>query len=948
MASEPGRGFLGPRLRRRLLLGLAVAAAATAAALAARATPPLEVAEARSYDLRSRWLEDPASADTSIVIIAIDENTLEVYGHRFGRWPWDRDAYAHLVGYAAAGGAGAIAFDVMFPEPDVRYPEGDTIFADWLEDSGRSVLAFTLSPGDAGEAGEWATNRAADRGAAWVDAVARLLADHAMPVTAGAGHHLVRAAPEFAYAEPPYPLIGQAARALGVVNWTPDPDGVTRGARLVFRHGDRVFPSLPLAAAAVLDPDRYGGPVSASPGGVRLGDTAIPLSDGRLLVRWRGPYMRDYVSAFRVIPAFHVLDSFHAVSTGEGEPHVPLATFDGKAVFIAATAAGAFETRATPLSSHDPGVIIHATILDNLLQGDFLRRASWPANAAMVAAVALVAALLAVAFESALLASLGALLAMVAGAAVSTAALSRGIWLDMAAPVLGGALAFAGAMVGNYLTEGRERRRVRELFGRYVSPEYVRRLADDYENLRLGGERVPVTLLFSDIRGFTTLSEQLPAETVIELLNEYLERMAEVVFRHGGTLDKFIGDAVMAFWNAPLPVPDHPARAVDAALDMIAELERLNERWATAGGKTRLRIGIGINTGEAIVGNIGSLTRKLDYTAIGDTVNLASRLEGLTKDFDASIIVSEATRAALPDGTYDVRPLEEVRVKGKEQAVKIFEIRGRRPARHPVRAGLVPAALAGLVLAMGAAPLAAQQPAQGQARWTDWVYRPGAWQGGRLVEYATRDTRTDSLALVARVDIYAQPPRWRAEFRRVVRPDSMAEPLVLVGDDDRAVVLTALGTTGLNEHAAGQDPVVRAVVTRIRAGRPVPPGPARITETATSGHLALVIQRNPAARAEFSDDLLRTGAVGRLGRSAARLGVHAIGGERRQDVVASAGARGVARVRTLDGEIDVMPDSAAVARIQRMEIGIIELDRFLRAAGIRNLPEESARPEEGA
>ncbi len=938
--------FLNPRLRRRLALGLGVGALVSLVALALRATPPLEVAEAKSYDLRAGWLADLSRADSSIIIVAIDDNSLDIYGQELGRWPWDREAYVPLMVYAAVGGARALVFDITFGEPHLHYPLGDTLLAETLAETGMGVMAFTLSPGDSATAAEWYDKLAQYRGAERTAATRRMLEAAALGVAEPGADGRGRV-PDYPYVEPTYELIGSAAAALGAINWSPDRDGVTRRQHLLFAHRGMIYPSLPLAAARVLDPERYGGEPVVTDDAVSFGDTRIPLDDGRLIVNWRGPYMRAGQTTYRVIPAFHVMDAWKAVSTGH-EPEIPLETFDGKVVVVAATSIGAFETRATPVSSHDPGVIVHATILDNLLQGDFLRRASWPANLGILLATALLAALLAVLFDSALVATAGALLALAGATLVATWALASGVWLDLAAPLLAGALAFSGAMVGNYLTEGRDKRRVRELFGRYVSPEYVSQLADNYQNVKLGGQRIPVTLLFSDIRGFTSLSERLDPEVVVEMLNEYLDRMAEVVFRHGGTLDKFIGDAVMAFWNAPVPVEDHARRAVEAALDMLEELETLNQRWASAGADSQLRIGIGINTGDAIVGNIGSLTRKLDYTAIGDTVNLAARLEGLNKEYGSSIIVSEATRAALPGDAYELRPIDDVKVKGKEKSVRIFEMKGRKQTTPRGRgASLVTAVALGAILAVGAAPAAGQATGQDErARWTDWVYRPGAWQGTRVTELVTSDAATDSLALVARVELYAAAPRWRAEFREVVTPDSLAPPVVLVVDGEERVILTRLGSTALEQHAAAADPVVQAILARVRGGRPTPEGPARIVETDDDGRVRFVIVRKPAARVDFEDGLLKTGTAGRLGRSMARLGMHAIGGERDQEVVASAGARGVAKVQTVDGEITVMPDTAAVLRMERVEIGIITLDRFLREGGIRSVPLETAKQEE--
>lgn len=940
---RPLNSFLSPRLRRRLALGLGVAALASLITLALRSTPPLQVAESRSYDLRAGWLADPASADSSIVIVAIDDNSLDIYGQELGRWPWDREAYAPIIVYAVAGGARAIVFDITFGEPNLNDPVGDTILAETLAEVGIGVLAFTLYPGDSAQAASWYEKLAKSRGQERLEATRRMLAASAVGSSAAADPAaLLRDHP---YVEPPYELMGGAAAGLGVINWTPDRDGVTRRQALLFDHQGHLYPSLPLAAARLLQPERYGGEPRVGRSAVTFGDTRIPLDDGRLIVNWRAPYLRDGEEAYRIIPAYQVMDGWKAIGTGH-EPALPLETFEGKIVLIAATAVGAFETRATPVASHDPGVIVHATILDNLLQGDPLRRASGPANVGLLLATALMAGLLAVLFDSAVVATIGVFVALLGAAGVATWALSRGVWLDMTAPMLGGALAFSGAMVGNYLTEGREKRRVRDLFGRYVSPDYVSQLADNYQNVKLGGERLPVTLLFSDIRGFTSLSEKLDPETVIEMLNAYLDKMAEVVFRHGGTLDKFIGDAVMAFWNAPVPVEDHARRAVEAALDMLEELEALNASWEATGAQTQLRIGIGVNTGEAIVGNIGSLTRKLDYTAIGDTVNLASRLEGLNKEYGSSIIVSEATLAALPADAYDARAIDEVKVKGKEQAVKIYELLGRRSAPAESRgAGLVTAGLLGVLVALGAMPVSAQDAEK--ARWTDWVYQPGAWQGGKVAEYVTRDPATDSLALVARVELYAMAPRWRAEFRHVVTPDSLGAPVVLVVDGDQRVVLTRVGSTALEEHAAGEDPVVKALVERVAAGVPVPAGPVRITTTDPDGRVRYVIVRKPAARAEFDAALLKTGSVGRLGRSMARLGMHAIGGERDQEVVASAGARGVAKIQTVDGEITVMPDTAAILRMQGVTVGVVALDRFLREGGIRSVPLETPKETPG-
>ncbi len=954
MASDSSDGWLNPRTRRRLLLGLGVSALAILVTLLLRLTTAMEVAEDKSYDLRAGWLADPAEADSSIVIIPIDENSLDVYGDEYGRWPWPREPLGYLLQYAAAGGARAVVFDIQFPEPD-RYAVGDTILAEQMAETGVAVIGFTLSPGDSAGAAEWEqTLTAAD--SSGLRAEARRYVERSAVGRVG-DRFPEGLLPDFPYAEAPYPLFGGTAAGLGAVNWTPGPDGVSRAQPLLVEHQNALYPSLAMAAARLLEPDRYGGEPAWNDGvitfGTGNGAARVPVLDGsRMIIDWHGPYLHESRETYRIFPAYRVLNSWNAVRTGHAPP-VPIETFRNKVVFIAATAAGAFETRATPVAPHDPGVMIHAAMLDNLLNGDFIRRAGWPANVGLLAVTVLLAVMLAMVFESAWVGVLGTAGVLGVAGLVATRSLAAGIWVDMAAPLFGGALAFAGAYVANYLTEGREKDRVRDLFSRYVSPDYVSRLADDYQNVKLGGERIPVTLLFSDIRGFTSLSERLDPEIVIEMLNEYLDKMAEVVFRYGGTLDKFIGDAVMAFWNAPVRVDDHPVRAVEAALDMMEELETLNERWAAMDAPAQLAIGIGINTGEAIVGNIGSLERKLDYTAIGDTVNLASRLEGLNKTYGSSIIISEGTKRELPEGAYALEPIDEVKVKGKEKAVQIYELKGRtKPGPDATRpagtaSGIATTVLLAALAALTASPAMAQDAEK--VRWTDWVYQPGTWRNGELVEVQTTDVNTAQLALVGKVDVYAIAPRYRAEFRDVASPDSVTPPLVLVVQGDRAVVLTQLGSTALEQHQAADDPLVQAILAHVKDGRPIPPGPTRFAETRDNGQVSFVIVRVPAARAEFSEGLLSTSTMGRLGRSVARLGVNAIGGERDAEVVASAGARGVARVQTADGEIEVMPDTAAILQMQNLGINVVELDQFLRAAGISPvpIPRDTARSEEG-
>ena len=233
-------------------------------------------------------------------------------------------------------------------------------------------------------------------------------------------------------------------------------------------------------------------------------------------------------------------------------------------------------------------------------------------------------------------------------------------------------LTFVGQLAWQYFVEGREKRQVKKLFSRYVPKDVYEQLMDDPARAALGGRRRRMTVLFSDVRGFTAMSEKVAPEQVVSLLNEYFSRMVRILFEHRGTLDKFVGDMVMGLFGAPLDDDDHAEHAVQAALAMTRELDELNAEWEAA-GRPRLDIGIGISTGDMVAGNIGSDTI-MSYTVIGDTVNLGARLESLNKDYGSRIIISEATREALK-GRYDIRPLGEVVVKGKSRPVAIYEVK---------------------------------------------------------------------------------------------------------------------------------------------------------------------------------------------------------------------------------------------------------------------------------
>ena len=922
--------FIG-RLRRRLPLALGIGAAVGLLVWTLSALGVLDALEGEAFDARATALADRTDADTSIVILAIDDNSLEAFRRELGRWPWPRETQAAIVDYLSMAGARLIVFDIAFPEPDIDRPVDDTIFAEAIAASGRVVLPLMIQPGDSAAA-------IADEQRYDLVERRRLLERYAIG--------FADAAPvleNHPFAEPADPLFLRHAAATGSILLNADEDGISRRSAPAYKSQGRLYPNIALAAARVLQPDRWAAQVSALTADRLLleNGTRMPLADGMLVMQWHGRYLYGGETTYPIIRAGDVLTSHQQVMRGvrtEQTADVPFSRLRDKIVFVATTGSGTFEPRPTPHATHDPGVMIHATTLDNYLNDDFLERASTLQNAAMTVVPAVMAAVLVIGSVSAAAGTLATLVLLILLVGIAYGAYANGVWLDLAAPIIATVLSFALVMALNYFTEGRERKRAKQLFSRYVSPLYVSQLVDHYEELKLGGERVPLTLLFSDIRGFTSMSERLPAEQVIRVLNEYLDRMAEVVFRNGGTLDKFIGDAVMAFWGAPIPVADHARRAVDTALDMMEELGALNRKWAAEGVDQALDIGIGVNTGEAVVGNIGSETHKLDYTAIGDSVNLASRLEGLNKNYSTNIIVSEATKDAVGEA-YEFRVLDDVKVKGKEQAVKIYELLGRKGAAPPARSVATSGAgtVALMALALGfavAAPTPVSAQTAAKQRWVDYIYQPGRWQSGRLVGHRTTNARTDTLAFVARVDTYVRAPRWRAEVRRMVNGDTLGVPTILVGNGATVVVVTGVGSTPLANHAAANDTLVQSVVARFDNGQPARPQNNRFVDTGAGNRVERVVLRFPQARADFADNLLETGTVRRAGSALARLGVETLGQGRDQEVVASAGARGAIPVQTPEGEIVVDPDTAAIERMQARAPNFIALDAFLREAGL--------------
>ncbi len=625
-------------------------------------------------------LRGPRAPAVPVSIVAIDDASLE----KVGRWPWPRATLARLISTVANGGARVVGLDVILAEPEQSAEQrvADELLRRYqvleVAKSGAPALRFERELQSLRERAD------PDRTLATVI--------KPVPLVMAAFFNLERRAqvgpapstplPKFGIIRlrgkdqgslllptatkvtEPLPTLATAATKLGHVNILPDLDGTVRRETLVIAYQGKFYPSLALQTARVA----LGVPdeelVLDLQGAVQVGPVTLPTDvEGRMLLNFVGPE--------KSFPHYSAAD----VLSGA----VPPGTFKDAIVFIGATAAGIFDLRVTPYSTVFPGVEIHANTVENILSRNFLQRPAWVEVTVFVLILVLPLGL------GGLLTKLRPLPSgiLAAGVLVGLFGLAQGlfvfsgVWFPVLYPMVAVASTYVPITIHRALTEERQRLFIKRAFQQYVPEAVVTRILANPSMLRFGGERRQITVLLSDVRAFTTYSEKHEAERVVEILHEYLTRMVDAVFRNEGTLDKFIGDAVMAIFGAPVPQPDHAVRACRTALAMMDEIRGLDKKWRQE-GKEPFRMGVGVNTGEVIVGNLGS-DQRFDYTAIGDPVNLAARLEGLNKDFPeaSGIIISEFTYE-LAKGEVEARALGEVRVKGKVKPVTVYELIGMK------------------------------------------------------------------------------------------------------------------------------------------------------------------------------------------------------------------------------------------------------------------------------
>lgn len=594
--------------------------------------------EARVYDWKTRLTSRPAPPD--VVLAKIDQGSLDFYSREFNiAWPWPRSLYARAVDYLAFAGARAVILDMVFSEASA-YPDEDEWLARSLRASGRVFLPLFFLKGEGGSMG-----------------VERF--------ALGSPPSLPRLERRDGKVQQQLLPLRDAARGAGNAQDDPERDGVYRRLRLFIGHRGRVFPSLALAAALYADP------------GLDL--KQVPFAaDGGLNLRF---YRRG---SFRTLAISELIQSQVRRQSGEA-PLVPADMLKERIVVVGATATALLDNRATPVSPVSSGFELHATAVANLLHGDFVRvldpRLQWLLVLLLVALMNLFLSRLRT-LPRQLLAALAVVLAALAADVLLFRA---GIDLDFI-PLLVGLAAVAGFdAFQRYQRVRREKKFIEKAFKGYMSDALLAEIMKNPRGLHLGGEKKRVTVFFSDLAGFTTLSEKLPAEEVVRVLNTYLERMTSIIIAEGGFVNKFEGDAIMAFWGAPLEDGRQAARAMRAALRCQEDLLALNDDFAAA-GLPRLGMRVGINSGEVIVGNVGSRQR-FEYTVIGDAVNLASRLEGINKQYGTRIICG-ALAGETAAAEIVLRRLDRVRVKGKNVPEEIFEVVAAREAAAALPGGL--------------------------------------------------------------------------------------------------------------------------------------------------------------------------------------------------------------------------------------------------------------------
>jgi adenylate cyclase len=633
-----------------------------------RLSGALDLWELKTRDYRTRWTlaerkEHDPPVRPDVMLINVTDDSLKRVDELFRngmKWPWDRETQGYVVKACARGKAASLLYDFLINE--VGEPDDEKCLVDAVMAGPPAYFAGAFREKRLDKDTDTPEHRA-------------LLEKLAIEVDNDGS---VKTAERYEAVILPTPRLCGVVAGVCDISTPRDEDGLIRRYRLFSTYHQRYYPSFVLAAIMAREKARI---VRVRSRQLLVGSTTLPVEeDGSILLRYYPPR-----ESFLVRSAFNVIQD--AVRQVRKEPSTyDYSQFEGKTVFFATSAVGLTDLRLTPVSRQPlPGVEIHMSALANILNGEFLREAPGWASALLFALMAFAVALATRYSPAAVggVASAGAL----AGVVALSVALYQGRWVvDVVPSVVAIVFSYAASSAVNFLYEGRQRLRIKRDFQRYMSPKVVEKILKNPDALSVKGEKKMLTIFFMDFKGFTAMSERLDAEELVSLISEYHNEAAEEIFGTEGTLDKYIGDAIMAFWNDPIAQEDHALRACLSAIGaqkrLVDMARKMKER-----GLPEMSARIGINTGIATVGNMGA-RNQVNYTVIGDEVNLASRLEGVNKEFGTAIIVSEASCQTAKD-RLEVRELALIKVKGRKQPVRIFELMGLKgevPAERIARA----------------------------------------------------------------------------------------------------------------------------------------------------------------------------------------------------------------------------------------------------------------------
>jgi adenylate cyclase len=599
---------------------------------------PLERLELLLYDVRY-YIHGKKSPLQEVVIVGIDDKSIE----KIGRWPWDRSRIASIIDSLSNMGAKVIVMDIIFSEP---WKDDDMLSAS-MKKAGNVILPIVF---------DFKGEKSKITG--------EILYDSSFPMVRNSGNFKIF--PPISANKVLLPLnkFSTVAKTLGHINMIPDKDGILRWEIMAIEFDGEIFPSISLQAARVAQNLPMEAMTLKATDGIQLGNAFVPTDFwGRALIRYYGP-----TGTTPQISAIDILQN-----------KVDPSKIKDKIVLIGATAIGIYDLRVTPTGIM-PGVEKHANVITSILRKDFILRITNLTNIIIIIISGVIFTLLIVRLK----ALFGAMLSFIFIGALYGIShyffFAKNLWIDLSYSGSTVLIIYFVITAYRYATEERYAKRIRGMFSSYVTERVVNELIKNPSLAKLGGERREITVMFSDVRGFTTFSEKHSPEQVVQILNEYLGEMTDIIFQWEGTLDKFVGDEIVAFWGAPLPQENHAELAVKCTLHMKKRLNELHAKWESE-GRESLYAGFGINTGDVIVGNIGAEGKKMDYTVIGDNVNLGARVEGLTRKYDSDIIITESTLDKLrgliaEDKSWKIKVegLDRVAVKGKAEPVAIYAL----------------------------------------------------------------------------------------------------------------------------------------------------------------------------------------------------------------------------------------------------------------------------------